>query len=152
MDSNQSVTVTIACPKPSRPKLVWVITIFYFLCVGFGSLGLVLFFGGFLTFEMNDTQRAYFESESNFDTSVRLFIGALNLYGAILLFRLKKHAFHIFLCAFVISILMTVYECICKNWIQAIGGPRFNGVLIGYIISIAVIKYTRSLTIKEILR
>jgi len=150
MDNNQSVPSTITPPKPKRPKLVWVITIFYFLSAGYILLAVILIYGGFIT--LSDVQQAYIESETNFDKSVSLFIGALNLYGAVLLFRLKKHAFHIFLCAFVISILMTIYECICKNWIQAIGGPGFIGTLIGYGISIAIIKYTRSLMIKEILK
>jgi len=64
MDNNQSVPFTITSPKPKRPKLVWVITIFNFLCLGFGFLAIVLIYGGFITFETNDAQQAYFELEA----------------------------------------------------------------------------------------
>jgi len=133
-----------------RPKLVWVISIFYILSAGWTILSFALIYSGAISISV--AQKAYFDSQNIFDNTLTLVMGSINILGAILLFLLRRHAFHCFLTAFSIGVLMGVYQIIFKNWLGAIGGPGLVGAIIGWFISIAIILYSNKLIKKEILR
>ena len=78
--------------------------------------------------------------------------GLLNFLGAIYLFLLRRAAFYLFLLAFVLGMVMTVYHIFFKNWLAAIGGPGLIGVIIGWGTSVAIIIYARKLIKKDILK
>jgi len=129
--------------QKKRPKLVWVITIFYILSAGWMLLSLVLIYSG--VFPINEAQKAYFDSQNIFDIILTVSGASLNLLGVILLFLLRRQAFHCFLTAFSIGLLMTVYHILFKNWLGAIGGSGLVGGLISWIICISIIIYSNKL-------
>ncbi len=135
--------------KHKRPKLVWVITIFNIFLAGCTLISFALIYGGLIL--LSEAQQAYFNSLNIFDISFSIITGVLNLIGTIMLFLLRKFAYYAFLSAFIISMLMIIYQTIFKNWIAAIGGGLI-GAVIGWCISIAIILYAKSLMSKEILK
>jgi hypothetical protein len=133
-----------------RPKLVWVITLFYILSAGWTLLSFSLIYSGAIP--INKAQEVYFGSQTTIDTMLTLAMVSLNTLGAIFLFLLRRHALHFFLSAFSIGLLMTVYHILFKNWLGAIDRPGLVGALTGWIISISIIFYTYKLIKREILK
>jgi hypothetical protein len=148
MSNEQTIEIEPALRK--RPKLIWIISIFYIFSAGWTVLSFALIYSGAIP--INEAQKAYFDSQNIFDNILTLAMGSLNILGAILLFLLRRHAFHCFLAAFFIGALMTVYHIMFKNWLGVIGGPGLIGAVIGWFISIAIILYSNKLIKKEILR
>lgn len=142
-------TIDVKPVSKNRPKLVWIISIFYILSAGWTILSFALIYSG--SIPINEVQKAYFESQNIFDIILTLAMGSLNILGAILLFLLRRQAFHCFLTAFSLGILMTVYHIMFKNWLGAIGGPGLVGAVIGWIIGISIILYSNKLIKNEIL-
>jgi len=143
-------TIEVEPVLRKRPKLVWIISIFYILSAGWTVLSFALIYSG--SIPINEAQKAYFASQNIFDIILTLTMGSLNFLGAILLFLLRRHSFHCFLTAFSLGIIMTAYHIMFKNWLDAIGGPGLVGALIGWIISVAIILYSNKLIKNEILR
>jgi hypothetical protein len=138
-------------PVPAkRPALVWVISIFYFLSAGWVLLSFFLIYSGAIP--LNEAQKAYFQSQTFFDHASTVVIGASNLTGAVLLFLLRKQAFHFFVAAFSVGLALTLYQIAAKNWLGAIGGPGLVGAMIGWGISIAIILYSKRLTTRKLLK
>jgi hypothetical protein len=138
-------------PLPrKRPALVWVISIFYIVSAGFTLLSFALIFSE--SIPLNEAQRAYFQSQTPFDYGSSFLIGLGNLTGAVLLFLLRRHAFHCFAGAFALGILLLGYQILAKNWLGAIGGPGLVGALIGWGIAVAIIVYTRKLITQGLLK
>jgi len=133
-----------------RPKLVWVISIFYILSAGWAVLSFALIFSGVIP--LNEAQKAYFDAQSIVDNIFTITMGSLNFLGAILLFLLRRYAFHCFLTAFSLGILMYIDHIFYKNWLGVIGTPGLVGAIIGWLISIAIILYANRLIKNEILK
>ena len=147
---NNASTISPESTQRKRPKLVWVITIFYFISAGWTLLSFALINSGIIP--LNEAQAAYFKSQTILDILFTIVLGVLNFLGAIFLFLLRRSAFYLFLSAFAFGLLMTVYHIIFKNWLAAIGGPGLIGAIIGWGISIAIIIYARKLIRAEILK
>ena len=130
-----------------RPAIVWTICIFYLFSAGWTLLSYLLIYLRLIP--LNEVQEAYFRSLTTFHYVSTTVIAASNLVGAILLFRLKKEAFQFFVAAFVISLAMTGYEIVAKNWIGAIGGPGLVGTVSGWGISVAIIIYSKRLATSQ---
>jgi hypothetical protein len=126
-----------------RPKLVWVISIFYILSAGISILMVVLLYSGVIP--ITEAQNAYFDSQNIFDHAVALITGSLNFLGAIFLFLLMRYAYYCFLTAFSLGIVMYVYQIIFKNWLGAMPGTGLAGNIIGFLISIAILLYSKKL-------
>jgi hypothetical protein len=135
--------------KRKRPKLVWVITIFYVISAGWTLLSFALIYSGGIP--LNEAQASYFKSQTILDILFTIAIGSLNFIGVIYLFLLRRTAFYLFLSAFVFGMLMTVYHIFFKNGLGAIGSPGLIGAIIGWAISIAIIIYVRKLINRDIL-
>jgi hypothetical protein len=148
MNNQQTMDIQPALIK--RPKLVWIISMFYIISTGWTIISFVLILSGSIS--LNEAQKAYFDSQNIFDNIFTIAIGSLNFLGAILLFLLKRHAYYCFLSAFALGILMVVYHIIFKNWLDAIGDPGLVGAVIGWLISIAIILYSNKLIKNEILK
>lgn len=132
-----------------RPKLVWVITIFYVISAGWTLLSFALIYSGVI--QVNKAQEVYFKSQTFLDALITVAIGSLNVIGSISLFLLKRKAFYLFLSAFILSMLMSVHHIFLRNWLAAIGGPGLIGAIIGWAINVAVIFYARRLINHDIL-
>jgi hypothetical protein len=132
-----------------RPKLVWMITIFYVISAGWTLISFALIYSGVI--EVTKAQEAYFKSQTFLDALITVAIGSLNVIGSISLFFLKRKAFYLFLSAFILSMLTIPYEIFFKQWLAAIGGPGLIGSIIGWVISFAIIIYARRLIKHDIL-
>jgi hypothetical protein len=141
MESELSITPQADLHRTKRPKLVWVITIFYLVSVGWTLLSFILIYSGSIA--VTEAQAAYFRSQNMVDMLFTVLIGLLNLVGALHLFLLRRRAYHMFLSAFILGLVMIVYQILFKNWLAAIAGPGLFGAAIGWGISIAVIIYTK---------
>lgn len=145
-----TVNPNVAEARPRRPAWVWVISTFYLLSAGWTILSFGMILSGAVP--MSPAQRQYFSSLTTFDYVLALGIAVLNLTGTVLLFLLRRQAFQVFLSAFIIGLLTTIYQVIAKNWLSAIGGPGLIGACIGWLISISIIMYVRALSRRGVLR
>jgi hypothetical protein len=136
--------------KASRPPLVWVITIFYFVSFVFTAISFVLVYSGKIP--VNPATKQYLASLTVFDHVITGAIAGCNLLAATLFFMLRRQSFHLFTTAFTITILSTVYQSIAKGWAQALGGSGVVGALIGYGIALSVIIYSFRLDKRGILK
>jgi hypothetical protein len=94
----------------------------------------------------------YLASLTVFDHVITGAIVCCNLIAAILLFMLRRQAFHLFTTAFIIAILSTVYQSTAKGWAQAMGGFGVVGAFIGYGIVLSIIIYSFRLGKRGILK
>src|SRR5712691_9905799 len=129
----------VAQPPAKRPKLVWIVFLFYLFSVVYTGLSFFLVFSGSIS--VTPEQAAYFRNLSVFDWTMTGVTAALNLAGAIAIFLLRKSAFLFFASSLGLSILQTLVHAYTTNFIAALGGPGALGVLIGFAISIAVCLY-----------
>ena len=139
----------VAQPPAGRPKLVWIVFLFYIFSVIYTAVSFFLVFSGSIS--VTPEQAAYFRSLSVFDWSMTGLTAALNLAGAISIFLLRKSAFPLFACSLGLSILQTLVHAYATNFIAALGGPGALGVLIAFAISIAVCIYAWRLKTRGIL-
>jgi len=126
-------------PPVKRPKLVWVVFLFYLFSVAYTALSFFLIFSGAIS--VTAEQAAYFRNLSVFDWATTALTSTLNLVAAVSLFLLRKIAFYLFAASLVLGFLQTLVHAITTNFVAALGGPGAIGVLIGYAISIAVCTY-----------
>jgi hypothetical protein len=140
---------TMPKPRSKRPKLVWVVFLFYLLSTGYTALSYFLIFSGVIP--VTPEQATYLGNLSAFDWVITLLTGLLNAGGAIAIFRLRKIAFHLFSAAFAIVILQTLVHTITTNFVAALGGSGAVGALIGYGILLAVCVYAWKLKERGVL-
>jgi hypothetical protein len=140
-----------AVPQPParRPKLVWIVFLFYIFSVVYTALSFFLVFSGSIS--VTPEQAAYFRTLSVFDWAITGVTAALNLAGAISIFLLRKSALPLFASSLGLSVLQTLVHAYTTNFIAALGGPGALGVLIAFAISIAVCLYAWRLKVRGIL-
>jgi len=148
MGNKQTVGIEPALRK--RPKLVWVISIYYILTAGFAILTFFLISIGAI--QSNALQKVNYDSQSIIENTLLLTLGSLNFLGAIYLFLLRRYAYHCFLIAFAVVLVAYVYHIIFKNWLYVTTGGEMLFAVIGLFINIAIILYSKKLINKEILR
>lgn len=134
----------------NRTILVWVISVFYFVSAAWVIWSVVGIFTGVIP--LNDAQKEYFQSQSILDYGFPLLLGATNLTAAVLLFFLRKPAFYLFLTTFTVGIVVTIYQIFARDWLGVVGDSGLKAAVIGWIINIAVILYSKRLIDRGILR
>ncbi|HLQ01355.1 MAG TPA: hypothetical protein VK143_03545 [Burkholderiales bacterium] len=139
----------VAQPPAKRPKLVWIVFLFYLFSVAYTALSFLLVFSGSIS--ITPEQATYFRNLSVFDWAITGLTAVLNLAGAISIFLFRKSAFPLFASSLGLSILQTLVHAYTTNFIAALGGPGALGVLIGFAISIAVCAYAWRLKARGIL-
>lgn len=152
--------IAIMPPLPRRrPVMVWVISLFYFICTPLGALSIFLIptlaSSGI---PMSEAQRHYFQSQTVFDYVLAAIGMLLNLAGAILLFQLRRQALVCFGSVFVFMFLNFGYQIAFKNWLQVMAsqpggwvGAAF-GLVVSIGINVAIVWYVWYLKEKKILR
>ena len=145
-------------PKP-KPALAWVISLFYFISAPFTILYIPLLrLLSSAAIPLPEVQRQYFQSQTVVDYSLIGLTAALNLAGAIFLFKLRHQALYFFGSVVVVTILNFVYQIAYKNWIAVMGSASGGllgavmGILFGVSISIAIFIYVWRLQAAKILR
>jgi predicted nucleic acid-binding Zn ribbon protein len=128
-------------PSPKRPKLVWLVFLFYLFSVAYTALSFLLIFSGAIS--VTAEQAAYFRNLSAFDYTITVLIATSTLAAAVSLFLLRKIAFHLFAASLGLQILQTLVQTITTNFLTVLGSPGATGLglLIGFAISIAVVIY-----------
>ncbi len=127
-------TETLAAAK--RPKLVWVVFLFYIVSVGYTALSFVLIFAGVVP--MAPAQATYFKNLSLFDWAITALLGLFNVAAAIAIFQLRKVAVYLFTASLALMLLQTLMHVLTTNFLAALSGAGTVGLLIGYAILIAV--------------
>ena len=120
-----------------RPLGVWLILAFYVLGMGFVCFE-VLSFASYLPNLKILALNA-------------IFVSALNLTGAVLLFRLRKAAVMLFAVAFIYSIAAIIPSALRSNW-KTIDLANLGDMAIGILVSLAILSYAMRLRQRGILR
>lgn len=142
--------MTNGAQQPSRRPLgVWLISAFYVLSAGWTLLSFALIFSGAI--RINAAQEAYFASLTNVDWFFSLSIGVICITGAISLFLLRRLAVVLFSVALLLNLAVTAYQMARTNWTEALPSGGLLGALLGWLILVAVILYTRSLSKRGVL-
>jgi len=130
--------------QAKRPRLVWAITGFYVLSIGWTLLSFFLIFNGLIS--VDPPVQAYFDSLSASDYVQSLLGGAISLAGVISLFRLRKSAVWLFAVALGLNVLLTLSQ------IEVIDetGNR-GGTFLGWLILLGIFFYAWRLKQKGVL-
>lgn len=130
-----------ADPIPrTRPKWATAIVVFIVLSAGYSLLSLTLVLTGVIP--LDDAGRRYFNSLSPLDHVLSVAMGALNLAGAVYLFRLRRQAFYLFLAAFLLGVSLTVYQMVTTNFVAVMAGSGMIGFLFGQGLMATIVLYT----------
>jgi heme/copper-type cytochrome/quinol oxidase subunit 4 len=138
-----------AQPPAKRPKVVWVVFLFYLFSVGYTALSFYLVLSGLIS--VAPEQATYIRNLSAFDWAITGLTATLNLAGAISIFLLRKIAFPLFAISLALSILLTLVHAFTTNLTAALGGSGAIGIAIGYAISIVVCTYAWKLKARGVL-
>jgi hypothetical protein len=125
--------------KPERPKMVWVISAWYFVSVSVMMLSHLLILGGF--FSVREEQRSYFESMTALDHLITFLCGSLTLAAAVSLFLLRRLAVKLFAISLALSIAFSLFLTLRRELFGAVGGSGLFGATIGWLIMGAVCLY-----------
>ncbi len=120
-----------------RPLGVWLILACYVLGTGFVCVELLRLV-------------SYFPNLGLLALSA-IFVGALNVAGAVLLFRLRKVAVLFFAVALALSTAASIPGVLRSNW-KEIDPANLASVVIGMLISLAILLYAMRLRQRGILR
>jgi hypothetical protein len=120
-----------------RPLGVWLILAFYVLGMGFICFEVLSFASYFPQLEVLALNA--------------IFAGALNLIGAVLLFRLRKAAVLFFAVSFVYSTAASIPGVLRSNW-KAIDPANLGERAIGILVALAILFYAMRLRQRGILR
>lgn len=132
-----------------RPIGVWIIFGFYLLSAGFSLLSTALVFSGVIP--VTPSQSAHLSSLSAIDWICSIGIGVVSLSAALSLFLLRRISVGLFTAALALNLTYTAIQILTTNWLEAIGGPGFLGMLIGWTILVFVILYARKLAKRGVL-
>ena len=143
-------TMELPEEQAKRPKLVWAITGIYVLSVGGTLLSFFLIPTGLISFD--PAMQTYFDSLSTFDYVQSLLAGAINLAGAISLFRLCKSAVWLFAVALGLNGFLTLSHSLTTNWIEAMAeSGGLVGAFLGWLFALGIALYAWRLKQKGVL-
>lgn len=138
--------------EPSgRPVLVWIISILNFIGGVWGLIFLVLVLADI--FPLPPELKAHYASLTLADHAMTVGMSVINIVGAILLFRLRALAAHVMAAGLVVSLLTMLYAAIfTTSFREIVMASSGIGVLLGTILSIAVVAYVYHLRAKGVLK
>jgi hypothetical protein len=133
-----------------RPKLVWAITVFYVVSAISSGFSLYVIFTGAVP--LSAARAEYFKSLTVVDHGITIFLSAANLLGAGYLFAMRRQAPYLFTAALAVNVCLSVWQAARNNWLGALSGPGFVGVLIGWAIAFGICVYSWRLLREGVLR
>jgi hypothetical protein len=132
------------------PVWVWVISAFYVLSASLTLLSFALMFRGAI--KLHSAEAAYFASLTTVDYFFTLCIGVIALAGAISLFLLRRHAVVLFSLSLILNVALTAVHVVRTNFAEAfLTGSGVFGLLLGWLILVAVNLYARGLAKRGVL-
>jgi len=132
-----------------RPVGVWVIVGWTALSVAWSLLGYFLIYTG--KAQLTPEMREYLSSLSLLERLASLAVGVANVFGVVLLWRLRRRAVFWLTLALYGNVAMTVYQTLTTHVIAALDPPRAIGTLFGWALLIGIILYARRLSARGIL-
>lgn len=119
--------------KPKRPKLVWVISIFYLLSAIFVIILLFYMINGKIT--VTEELRPKIERLSTRHHVSMTVFAFIDILGAIFLFLLRRVAFKLFVAGLSLGIIMWIIDLGSHTWGKTIGWSDLIYVFIGWTVS-----------------
>ena len=132
-----------------RPIGVWVICLFYALSAVWSLFSFTVVLSGAIP--LNPAQHEYLASQTNLDWFLLVVSGVLGLSASVSLFLLRRVAIALFSVNFALGVILTIYQSVRTNLLEAAGGPSIVGMLLGWLIAVAVILYARMLAKRGVL-
>ena len=139
MDTPEGVVVG----ERRRPRGVWAVCIFYGLSSIWTAYALWMTLQGAVP--LTEGQRQYFATLTLLDHALTLLCSALTLAGAVMLFVLRRRAFHLLASGFAVGVILTAYQTATHGWLRAMGGPGLVGALMGWAMAIWILTYVHGL-------
>lgn len=140
-------------PHPKRPVLIWVIALIVLTATVFSLYSLSRV--PVLLAEapnLDDSRRAFLESQTFFNYALALGTILGNLIGAVLLFLMRKISLYLFIAAAACSLVNTAYNIVTNDWLGAVGISGLVLDLAGWAINLAILIYVWSLGRRGVLR
>jgi hypothetical protein len=134
--------------SPRRPMGVWVISIIYVLSAGWTLLSFALVFGGSIRIS---PAQAYVASLGAGDLLFSLAIAFFSFSAAVSLWLLRKIAIALFSITLFLNVIFTLVQIARSNFSQALGDTGLLGLLLSWLLLIAVIVYARGLAKMKVL-
>jgi hypothetical protein len=146
--------VPLAPPQPAkRPVLVWIICLLIFCCSPFSLLSILISHNAATgTMPVPEAQRHFFESQTVFDYALVVINVAVTLTWAVLFFMLRRVSLYVFAGALLLSVAVTIYNIVAKDWLDAVGVAGLIGAGVGWGLNLAILYYNWHLCRKGILR
>lgn len=151
--NEESKEVSVSYNKsssPIRPGWVWAISIFYIFSFLWTSLSFYLVLSGVIT--LYDALKQYFENLRAIDLGISVISSILGFSAVVTLFMLRKITIKIWLTVIIFGLVSFVYSIVATNWLAAISGAGRFGILISYVIPIAIYFYTKRLDARGFLK
>jgi hypothetical protein len=138
-----------ATSRRKRPRLVWVISLFYIFFVATTLLSFFLVFSGAVP--TDPPTQAYFHNLGVFDHLSTIALGIITLTATISLFRLRRSAVALFTTALAFNVALTAFHAVAKGWTQASGGTGLIATSLAWLTLGAIIAYARRLAKRGVL-
>lgn len=133
-----------------RPRLVWVILIWYLAALVSSSLSLTAVYSGSL--DLPPEKVAYFARLTPVDHLITVIVAVLNASGAVALFMLRRMSFNLLSAAFALNVLAAVLQLVRGGLSSALSAGGLVGIVIGYGVTLAICVYAWKLKKDEALR
>jgi hypothetical protein len=133
--------------KSRRPKLVWVVFLYYMLATVL-AVGSLLWLLSHVD-SLPPQTLAAFREITPVGWVFTVLIQVLTLAGAIALFALRRAAFPLFVAALCVSAFETLLYCL--HVLPQSGNPISLTLIVVWVIDLAVILYTRRLRNRQVL-
>jgi len=134
--------------------LVWIICIFYFICIPLGlfSAVAVVIAVASPTLPIQEEQRHYFQSLGYFYYSLKALNYAVVLTWSILLFRMKRLSLYFLLGSLALGIVMMIYNYVATDAFALAGAIGHIAVAVSWAFNLALLYYNWHLFKKGVLR
>jgi hypothetical protein len=131
---------TLPKTPSGRPKLVWLITLFYFLSAMLTAFGYYAVFGRKSSLPLPVQQQI--DALTALDHAQALVAVALNLMAAVSLFRLRRMAAYLFTATLALSIVGWLLRAALGGWAATVAAYGGAPIWFGYATSTAICLYS----------
>jgi len=127
-----------------RPKLVWAITILYFISLVFTAYSQYAVYTGLI--ELPADAKAYYDNLGIIDYGIMFISGIIGIAAVATLFMLKKITTTLWAIYLGVSVLTQVYSAVSTpEYLKTVERSGMVGIIIGVVIMAAIYLYTRRL-------
>ena len=132
-----------------RPKLVWVVFLWFLFSPGFTLLLFLLIHSGVIA--VRPEEPAYLRSLSTVDYALTIIIVGLGVAGALSLFRLRKVAFYLFVAHLILTLGAQAVHVLTTGLLATLDGWGTFRMFVGWAGLVAVCVYAWKLKARGVL-